>query len=117
MASDDELETVPDDTEREDLRQMIREELSSVIGDLRSSDREADPDPEAPTIDLGETPSMTVRDIEAAAERAVRRAMLDLNAKAPAKKAPPKKAAAEPEPTPVDPPKNWLDKMRDKAWS
>lgn len=115
MASDDEVETVSEDTEREDLRQMIREELSSVIGDLRRTETEPEPvveeDP-APS----ETSSMSVRDIEAAAERAVRRAMLELSAKAPPKKAAPKKAA-EPEPTPVDPPKTWLDKMRDKAWS
>jgi hypothetical protein len=104
------------DTDRDDLREMIREELASVIDDLRGINRATDPDPGAPSVDPHESVSMTVRDIEAATERAVRAAMGDLRKKAPAKKAAPKKSAPEPEPAPVNPPKGFWDKVRESAW-
>jgi hypothetical protein len=66
--------------------------------------------------DQGAEPA-TTKGIEAAVEAAVRNAMGDLQRKAPAKKAAPKKKAPEPEPPPTDPPKNWIDKMREKAWA
>ena len=122
MASDEDVETETEteqvaDTDRDDLREMIREELASVLDDLRGVDRETDPDPGAPDIDVHEPLSMTVRDVEAAAERAVRKAMTDLQAKKPApKKTAPKKTAPEPEPAPVNPPKTYWDKMRDGLW-
>jgi hypothetical protein len=120
MASDDtEIETEADqldDDDRDDLRELIREEIASVIADLRSADTATDPEPGAPDIDVHEPVSMTVRDIEAATERAVRSAMKDLRRATPTKKAAPKKKAPDPEPAPVDPPKTWFDRVRESAW-
>jgi hypothetical protein len=118
MATEDgETPVTPDPAtpDHEELRTMIREELHSVLGELPGLGGVPDPEgveTEAPD----ETAGMTLRDIEAATERAVRKAMGDLAKKAPAKKAAPK-VASEPEPAPVDPPTSVWDKIKDKAWS
>ena len=101
-------------TDDDHLRELIREELSSVLDEFRGGGGSND-DP--PADDDG---PVTVKGIEAATERAVRKAMDDLQAKArrnPPKNKPPTKTKADPEPVPVDPPSNWLDKVRKAAWS
>jgi len=117
MATEDgETPVTPDPAtpDHEELRTMIREELHSVLGELPGLGGTPDPDPNPGDHD--ETAGMTLRDIEAATERAVRKAMGDLAKKAPPKKAAPK-VASEPEPPPVDPPTSVWDKIKDKAWS
>ena len=122
MATDPDPEDTPDDddgdevtVDRDELRTMIRDELRGVIDDLRSGGGGSAPAGDDPS---GDTTGMSVRDVEAATERAVRKAMGDLAKRAPAKKPAPKKPPTpDPEPTPTDPPKTLLDKIRDKAWN
>ena len=117
MAQDGELDDPSDDdasgSDREDIRTMIREELGSVLDEFRSKDNEP---PSPATPEEPDSTTLTVRDIEAAAERAVRTAMKELAAKAPTTKAT-KPAPAKVEAPPESPPTNWLDKVKKAAWS
>ena len=69
------------------------------------------------TGEAGGDAPVTVRGVEAAVESAMRKAMGDLQAKKPAKKPAAKKAAKPKEDVPTDPPKTWIDKARERAWS
>ena len=120
MATDgDQVEDLDDDVETPDddhLRTLIREEIASALEGLTPGGGSPAPD-DGPA----DTTGMSVKDIESATERAVRRAMDDLARKAGATKrkaaSAPKKPAPDPEPTPDAPPTNWLDKVKKAAWS
>ena len=113
---DEESEDDASGSDREDIRTIIREELGSVLAEFRNADKSTNPPP-GEDIDVDEPVAVTVRDIEAAAEKAVREAMTELANKAPVKKAPAKKAPAKVEEPPENPPTNWLDKVKKAAWS
>ena len=104
MASDEEEVEEHVEPSRDDIRGMIREELSEFLADLKGGP----PAPEEPGApEETDEPLMSVRAIEQATKKAVREAMQELQARKPAT---PKKAVAKapPEPTPEEPKKKGL---------
>ena len=113
MASDPETpeaDEVPDaPVDHEELRSMIREELQSVLDGWSPGGDEGPPEPED-----ADKPA-TIRDIEAAMERTMTKAMGDLRAKP--RKTPPKAPdKPPPEPPPTDPPKGAWERFKEAAW-
>lgn len=78
----EEVEEVEQETQ--DILSMVRSEIANVFGSLLDSGKADIVD----TADIEEpaAPSLTIKDIEAAAARAIRKAQDDMKAKAPAKK-------------------------------
>jgi hypothetical protein len=97
-----------------DLRDMIREEIAAALDGLPglgADQGDGDQDGEDGEQD---TTSMSLRSIEAAVEKAMKKAMGDLASKAPPKKKATPAKKVEPEPTPEEPSKR---KWTEKLWS